>query len=82
MQTILEQKISKLICRKASISTGGNHILLSLDDSGHLFILENDIVKIPVCNTFDIADLELKLKIAKAIQSHITFKNIDERKVN
>lgn len=80
MQTILEQKISKLTGRKASISTRGNHILLSLGDSGHLFILENDIVKIPVCNTFYITDLELKLKIAKAIQSHITFKNIDERR--
>ena len=82
MNSILEQKISNLTGRKASITTQGAHILLSLGDSGHLFILENNLIKIPVSDTFDIADLELKLKIAKAIQSHITFKNIDERKVN
>lgn len=54
---------------------------MTLEDTGHLFVLEDDLIKIPVCNTFDISDLELKLEIAKAIQSHITFKNIDERKV-
>ena len=55
---------------------------MTLEDTGHLFVLEDDLIKISVCNTFGISDLELKLKIAKAIQSHITFKNIDERKVN
>ena len=80
MQSILEQKISKLTGRKASISTQGNHILLSLEDSGHLFVLEDNLVKIPVYDIFDISELELKIKLAKAIQSHITFKDIDERK--
>lgn len=78
MNSILEQKISKLTGREASITTHGTRILLSLGDSGHLFILEDDLVKIPVSDTFNIADLELKIKIAKAIQSHITFKEIDE----
>lgn len=78
MNSILEQKISNLTGRKASITTQGTHILLSLEDSGHLFILEDNLVKIPVSDEFDIADLELKIKIAKAIQSHITFKEIDE----
>ncbi len=79
MQTILERKISKLTGHKASITTQGNHILLSLGDSGHLFILEDNLIKIPVCSSFAISDLEFKIKIAKSIQSHITFKNIDER---
>lgn len=78
MQSILEQKISKLTGNQASITTQGNHILLSLGDSGHLFILENNLIKIPISDEFDIADLELKIKLAKAIQSHITFKEIDE----
>lgn len=78
MNSILEQKISNLTGHKASITTQGAHILLSLEDSGHLFILENNLIKIPVCNTFNIADLELKIKLAKAIQSHITFKEINE----
>lgn len=78
MNSILEQKISNLTGRKASITTQGTHILLSLEDSGHLFILEDNLVKIPVSDEFDIADLELKIKLAKAIQSHITFKEIDE----
>lgn len=78
MNSILEQKISNLTGRKASITTRGSHILLSLEDSGHLFILEDNLVKIPVSDEFDIADLELKIKLAKAIQSHITFKEIDE----
>ncbi len=82
MQTILERKISILTGKNASISVQGIQIFVSLEDSEHLFILENDLIKIPVCNAFDISDLELKLRIAKAIQSHITFKNIDERKVN
>ncbi len=82
MQTILERKISILTGKNASISVQGTQIFVSLEDSEHLFILENDLIKIPVCNAFDISDLELKLRIAKAIQSHITFKNIDERKVN
>lgn len=77
MQSILEQQISKLTGRKASISTQGNYILLSLEDSGHLFILEDNLIKIPVSDEFDIADLEMKIKLAKAIQSHITFKEID-----
>ena len=81
MQSILEHKISVLTGKNISISVQGNQILVTLEDTGHLFTRENDLVKIPVCNTFDISDLELKLKIAKAIQSHITFKNIDERKV-
>lgn len=80
MQSILEKQISKLTGRKTSIATQGKYILLSLEDSGHLFIREDNLIKIPVYNTFGIADLELKIKIAKAIQSHITFKNIDERK--
>ena len=78
MNSILEQKISNLTGHKASITTQGKMILLSLGDSGHLFILEDDLVKIPVSDEFDIADLELKIKIAKAIQSHITFKEIEE----
>lgn len=78
MQSILEQKISKLTGNQASITTQGNQILLSLGDSGHLFILENNLIKIPISDEFDIADLELKIKLAKAIQSHITFKEIDE----
>ena len=78
MNSTLEQKISNLVGKSSSITTQGNHILLSLEDSGHLFILENNLIKIPVCNTFNIADLELKIKIAKAIQSHITFKEIEE----
>ena len=77
MQSILEQQISKLTGHKASITTQGNHILLSLEDSGHLFILEDNLIKIPVSDEFDIADLDLKIKLAKAIQSHITFKEID-----
>lgn len=77
MQSILEQKISKLTGHKASITTQGNHILLSLEDTGHLFILEDNLIKIPVYDLYDIADLELKLNLAKAIQSHITFKEID-----
>ena len=81
MQSILEQKISKLVGKSASITTHGNNILLSLEDKGHLFILENNLVKIPVSDTFDISELEEKLKLAKAIQSHITFKEIDERKL-
>ena len=82
MQTILERKISILTGKNTSISVQGNQVLVTLEDTGHLFVLEDDLIKIPVCNTFDISDLELKLKIAKAIQSHITFKSIDERKVN
>ncbi len=78
MQSILEQKISKLTGNQASITTQGNQILLSLDDAIHLFILENNLIKIPISDEFDIADLELKIKLAKAIQSHITFKEIDE----
>lgn len=78
MQSILEQKISKLTGSQASITIQGNQILLSLDDASHLFILENNLIKIPISDEFDIADLELKIKIAKAIQSHITFKEIDE----
>ena len=78
MQSILEQKISKLTGNQASITTQGNHILLSLDDASHLFILENNLIKIPISDEFDIIDLELKIKLAKAIQSHITFKEIDE----
>lgn len=78
MNSILEQKISNLTGHKASITTQGKMILLSLGDSGHLFILEDNLVKIPVSDEFDIADLELKIKIAKAIQSHITFKEIEE----
>lgn len=78
MNSILEQKISNLTGHKASITTKGKMLLLSLEDSGHLFILEDDLVKIPVSDEFDIADLELKIKIAKAIQSHITFKEIEE----
>lgn len=78
MQSILEQKISKLTGNQASITTQENQILLSLEDSGHLFILEDNLIKIPVSDTYSIADLELKIKIAKAIQSHITFKEIDE----
>lgn len=78
MQSILEQKISKLTDNQASITTQGNQILLSLDDASHLFILENNLIKIPISDEFDIADLELKIKLAKAIQSHITFKEIDE----
>lgn len=77
MQSILEQQISKLTGRKASISTFENHISLTLDDSGHLFILEDNLIKIPVSDEFDISDLEMKIKLAKAIQSHITFKEID-----
>lgn len=82
MQSILEHKISVLTGKNTSISVQGNQIIVTLENTGHLFIMENDLVRIPVCNDFDIADLELKIKIAKAIQSHITFKNIDERKVN
>jgi len=82
MQTILERKISILTGKNTSISVQGNQVLVTLEDTSHLFVLEDDLIKIPVCNTFDISDLELKLEIAKAIQSHITFKNIDERKVN
>lgn len=78
MQSILEQKISKLTGNQASITTQENQILLSLGDSSHLFILENNLIKIPISDEFDIADLELKIKLAKAIQSHITFKEIDE----
>lgn len=78
MNSILEQKISNLTGHKASITTQGKMLLLSLEDSGHLFILEDNLVKIPVSDTFDISDLELKIKIAKAIQSHITFKEIQE----
>lgn len=78
MQSILEQKISKLTGNQASITTQGNQILLSLDDAIHLFILENNLIKIPISDEFDIADLESKIKLAKAIQSHITFKEIDE----
>lgn len=78
MQSILEQKISKLTGNQASITTQGNQILLSLDDAIHLFILENNLIKIPISDEFDIADLELKIKLSKAIQSHITFKEIDE----
>lgn len=78
MNSILEQKISNLTGHKASITTQGKMILLSLGDSGHLFILEDNLVKIPVSDEFDITDLELKIKIAKAIQSHITFKEIEE----
>jgi len=78
MNSILEQKISNLTGHKASITTQGKMLLLSLEDSGHLFILEDNLVKIPVSDTFDIADLELKIKIAKAIQSHVTFKEIEE----
>lgn len=78
MNSILEQKISNLTGHKASITTQGKMLLLSLEDSGHLFILEDNLVKIPVSDTFDIADLESKIKIAKAIQSHITFKEIEE----
>lgn len=78
MNSILEQKISNLTGHKSSITTQGKMLLLSLEDSGHLFILEDDLVKIPVSDTFDISDLELKIKIAKAIQSHITFKEIQE----
>ena len=77
MQSILEQQISKLTGRKASISTFENHISLTLDDSRHLFVLEDNLIKIPVSDEFDIADLEMKIKLAKAIQSHITFKKID-----
>ena len=82
MQTILERKISILTGKNTSISVQGTQVLVTLEDTSHLFVLEDDLIKIPVCNDFDIADLELKIKIAKAIQSHITFKNIDERKVN
>lgn len=78
MNSILEQKISNLTGHKASITTQGKMLLLSLEDSGHLFILEDNLVKIPVSDEFDISDLELKIKIAKAIQSHITFKEIEE----
>jgi len=78
MQSILEQKISKLTGNQASITTQENQILLSLGDSSHLFILENNLIKLPISDEFDIADLELKIKLAKAIQSHITFKEIDE----
>ena len=81
MQTILERKISILTGKNTSISVQGTQVLVTLEDTGHLFIMENDLVRILVCNDFDIADLELKIKIAKAIQSHITFKDIDERKV-
>lgn len=81
MQSILEHKISILTGKDTSISVQGNQVLVTLEDTGYLFILEDNLVKIPVCNEFDIADLELKIKIAKAIQSHITFKHIDERKV-
>lgn len=77
MQSILEQQISKLVGKPASITTLGNHILLSLEDSGHLFILEDNLIKIPVSDEFDIADLDMKIKLAKSIQSHITFKEID-----
>lgn len=82
MQTILERKISILTGKNTSISVQGTQVLVTLEDTGYLFIMENDLVRIPVCNDFDIADLEIKIKIAKAIQSHITFKDIDERKVN
>lgn len=78
MQSILEQKIFKLTGSQASITTQENQILLSLDDASHLFSLENNLIKIPISDEFDIADLELKIKLAKAIQSHITFKEIDE----
>ena len=78
MSSILEQKISNLTGHKSSITTQGKMLLLSLEDSGHLFILEDNLVKIPVSDTFDISDLELKIKIAKTIQSHITFKEIEE----
>lgn len=78
MNSILEQKISNLTGAQASIITQGKMLLLSLEDSGHLFILEDNLVKIPVSDTFDISDLELKIKLAKAIQSHITFKEIQE----
>lgn len=78
MNSILEQKISNLTGHKASITTQGKMLLLSLGDSGHLFIPEDDLVKIPVSDEFDIADLEIKIKLAKAIQSHITFKEIEE----
>ena len=81
MQSILEHKISVLTGKNTSISVQGTQIVVTLEDTGHLFIIENDLVRIPVCNAFDISDLELKIKIAKAIQSHITLKNIDERKV-
>ena len=77
MQSILEQQISKLTGKQASITTQGNNILLSLEDSRHLFVLEDNLIKIPVSDEFDIADLEMKIKLAKAIQSHITFKKID-----
>ena len=78
MNSILEQKISNLTGHKASITTQGKMLLLSLEDSVHLFILEDNLIKIPVSDTYSIADLELKIKIAKAIQSHITFKEIEE----
>lgn len=78
MNSILGQKISNLTGHKASITTQGKMLLLSLEDSGHLFILEDNLIKIPVSDEFDISDLELKIKIAKAIQSHITFKEINE----
>lgn len=77
MQSILEQQISKLTGHKTSITTQGNQVLVTLEDSGHLFILEDNLIKIPVSDEFDIADLDLKIKLAKAIQSHITFKEID-----
>lgn len=80
MQSILERKISILIGENTDISVQGKQILVTLEDSSHVFIREDDMIRIPVCNAFEIADLELKLKIAKAIQSHITFKNIDERR--
>ena len=78
MQSILEKQISKLVGKPASITTFENQISLTLDDSRHLFILEDNLIKIPVSDEFDISDLELKIKIAKSIQSHITFKEIDE----
>lgn len=79
MQTILERKISILTGKNTSISVQGKQVIVTLEETGHLFVIENEIVKIPVCSSFAISDLEFKIKIAKAIQSHITFKNIDER---
>ena len=58
MQSILEQQISKLTGHKASITTQGNHILLSLEDSGHLFILEDNLIKIPVSDEFEQCSLK------------------------
>lgn len=77
MQSILEKQISKLTGHKTSIATDESKVFVSLEDAEHLFLLEDNLIKIPVCNTFSIADLELKIKLAKAIQSHITFKEID-----